>query len=124
MAPRVTPPVESPKKIRTRLADQVKEVEPSSYLSDSSGRQITPLARTHGLPDPLPPNSGPSPTRAYHRAHGNVTEHQKSQAELNSQVATREVAGVFIERNDMNAKENQTAEMTPSDTNTGGVKQR
>ncbi|MCJ1286381.1 hypothetical protein MMC26_005726 [Xylographa opegraphella] len=74
------------------------DVEPSSYLSDSQGRTVTPLARTTGPPDPLPPGSGRSPTRAYHRAHGNVTEHQKSQAELNSQVATKQVAGVFIGR--------------------------
>ncbi|MCJ1473277.1 hypothetical protein MMC13_001928 [Lambiella insularis] len=75
------------------------DVEPSSYLSDSRGRQITPLARTEGRPDPLPPGSGPSPTRAYHRAHKNITQHQKSQAELNSQVATKEVAGVFVGQN-------------------------
>lgn len=74
------------------------DVEPSSYLSDSQGRQVTPLARTEGPPDPLPPGSGRSPTRAYHKAHGNVTEHQKSQAELNSQVATKQVAGVFVAR--------------------------
>ena len=59
---------------------------------------MTPLARTTGPPDPLPPNSGRSPTRAYHKAHGNVTHHQKSQAELNSYVATKQVAGVFVER--------------------------
>ncbi len=69
-----------------------------SYLSDSQGHQITPLARTRGPPDPLPPGSGPSPTRAYHKAHGNVTEHQKTQAELDSRVATKQVAGVFIGR--------------------------
>ena len=74
------------------------DVEPSTYLSDSHGNQVTPLARTTGPPDPLPPNSGRSPTRAYHRAHGNVTYHQKSQAELNSYVATKELAGVFVER--------------------------
>lgn len=69
-----------------------------SYLSDSQGRQVTPLARTQGPPDPLPPGSGPSPTRAYHKAHGNVTEHQKTQAELDSLNATKQVAGVLIGR--------------------------
>lgn len=68
------------------------------YLSDSQGRQVTPLARTQGPPDPLPAGSGPSPTRAYHKAHGNVTEHQKTQAELDPRVATKQVAGVFIGR--------------------------
>ena len=74
------------------------DVEPSTYLSDSQGHQVTPLARTTGPPDPLPPNSGRSPTRAYHKAHGNITHHQKSQAELNSYVATKQLAGVFVER--------------------------
>ena len=83
------------------------DVEPSSYLSDSQGRTVTPLARTTGPPDPLPPGSGPSPTRAYHRAHGNVTEHQKLQAELNSQVATKQVAGVFIARDSKEQKDPQ-----------------
>ncbi|MCJ1392267.1 hypothetical protein MMC18_005134 [Xylographa bjoerkii] len=90
------------------------DVEPSSYLSDSQGRTITPLARTTGPPDPLPPGSGPSPTRAYHRAHGNVTDHQKSQAELNSQIATKQVAGVFIGRDNEKVKRPQV-ENKPSE---------
>jgi len=88
------------------------DVEPSSYLSDSQGRVVTPLARTTGPPDPLPPGSGPSPTRAYHRAHGNVTEHQKSQAELNSQVATKQVAGVFVGRNDKKSETPQVEKVS------------
>ncbi|MCJ1437751.1 hypothetical protein MMC27_007138 [Xylographa pallens] len=90
------------------------DVEPSSYLSDTQGRTVTPLVRTTGPPDPLPPGSGRSPTRAYHRAHGNVTEHQKSQAELNSQVATKQVAGVFIGR-DKQELEDPQVEQESSD---------
>ena len=73
---------------------------------------MTPLARTKGPPDPLPPGSGPSPTRAYHRAHGNVTEHQKSQAELNSQVATVTGNRTSLERKTNQVMNNQTATTT------------
>ena len=33
------------------------------------------------MPDPLPMNAGKAPTRAYHRAHGNITPEQKARAE-------------------------------------------
>ena len=59
-------------------------VDPLTYLSDASGRQVTPFILTRGPPDPLPPNAGASPTRAYHKAHGNRTAEQKQRAILAS----------------------------------------
>lgn len=55
-------------------------VNPLKFLSDSTGRQVTPLILEYGTPDPLPLNAGASPTRAYHRAHGNSTLEQKARA--------------------------------------------
>ena len=52
-----------------------------SYLIDAQGRQVTPLAKTSGVPDPLPLHAGKGPTRAYHRAHGNMTPEAKAKAE-------------------------------------------
>ncbi|MCJ1248930.1 hypothetical protein MMC30_006151 [Trapelia coarctata] len=91
------------------------DVEPMSYLSDSQGRQVTPLARTQGPPDPLPAGSGPSPTRAYHKAHGNITEHQKTQAELDPRVATKQAAGVFIGRPANTSNERASQEESEDD---------
>lgn len=63
------------------------EVEPSSYLSDSSGRQVTPLARYGGAPDPFPfdadyPLDGKTATarKAYEIAHGQKASWQKTKA--------------------------------------------
>jgi hypothetical protein len=58
----------------------LSELEPLSYLSDSSGRQVTPLARTRGSPDAMPIDADEKLKRIYHRAHGNETELQKAKA--------------------------------------------
>ena len=55
-------------------------VDPVVYLSDSMGKQVTPYARSKGMPDPLPLRAGVGPTAAYHTAHGNVTKDQKARA--------------------------------------------
>jgi hypothetical protein len=55
-----------------------------TYLSDGKGNQITPTIKIHGTPDPLPLNAGKSPTKAYHRAHRNITHEQKARAEAAS----------------------------------------
>lgn len=55
-----------------------------NYLMDPNGRSITPITLTTGRPDPLPLHAGRGPTRAYHKAHGNITPAQKAQAERES----------------------------------------
>ena len=50
------------------------------YLSDSSGRHVTPMVLTNGPRDPLPLNAGIKSKILYHSAHGNVTVEQKTKA--------------------------------------------
>jgi hypothetical protein len=80
------------------------DVDPSAYLSDANGKQITPLARTRGTPDLLPLGAGPSPTREYHRAHGNVTEEQKRQAVERSTLAHANAGMVYVLDDDGDGK--------------------
>jgi hypothetical protein len=54
------------------------------YLKDAHGNQVTPIALTSGRPDPLPLYAGRGPTRAYHKAHGNITPEEKARAERES----------------------------------------
>ena len=51
-----------------------------AYLSDSTGRQVTPIARTEGPKDPLPLDATLGHKKAYHQAHGNTTPMQKAKA--------------------------------------------
>ena len=74
------------------------DAEASDYLSDSRGRQVTPAARTSGPPDPMDLTSGRSPTRAYHKAHGNTTKAKKAQAILKAAEARKRATGLGIDR--------------------------
>ena len=40
-----------------------------------------------GRPDPLPLRAGTGPTKAYHKAHGNITQEQKRRA-INESIRT------------------------------------
>ena len=80
----------------TELLISSPVVDPSLYLCDSTGKQVTPYARAVGRPDPLPLQAGLGPTRAYHRAHGNKTQEQRDRA-------IRESLKTHIERGDLPA---------------------
>ena len=60
------------------------DVDPMAYLSDSTGRQVTPIARTEGPKDPLPLDLPAERLKElkkeYHLAHGNRTPLQKMRA--------------------------------------------
>lgn len=62
------------------------DTDVSDYLSDSQGRRVTPLvtADSTAPPDPLPFSAGKRAARAYHKAHGNITDAQKAKAEADS----------------------------------------
>lgn len=73
------------------------DAEVSDYLSDSQGRQTTPIAGTSGRPDPLFLASAPKNVRQYHRAQGNQTELEKAQTFLASMEARKRALGPGIE---------------------------
>lgn len=54
------------------------DVEGSDYLSDTQGRQMTPVARTTGPSDPLALTSEKEMTKEYHKVHGNKTDRDKA----------------------------------------------
>ena len=78
----------------TELLISSPVVDPSIYLCDSTGKQVTPYARAIGRPDPLPLRAGLGPTKAYHKAHGNKTQEQRDRA-------IRESLKTHIERGDL-----------------------
>ena len=55
-------------------------VDPSTWLSDASGQQITPLVLTEGPKDPLPLSANYGANLQYHYAHGNETPAQRTKA--------------------------------------------
>ena len=67
----------------------------SDYVSDSHGRQVTPIAVASGAPpDPLPVPYTRRDARVYHKAQGNRTEGEKTAAERRAQeVAIGEGSG-------------------------------
>lgn len=74
------------------------DAEASDYLSDTTGRLVTPIARSTGPPDPLHLPSEAGPTRAYHNAHGNRTERERAQAVLAACEARAMSVGPGIDR--------------------------
>ena len=92
-----------------KMAYWTQDVEPATYLSDSTGRQVTPLVRTSGPPDPLPLNAGRGPTKAYHKAHGNITPGQKARA-VAASLQAHIRAGTFIPQSAQSTSENSDSE--------------
>lgn len=64
--------------ILVSYANLFLDVEASDYLSDTQGRQMTPVARTTGPPDPLGLTSGKDMVKEYHEVHGNRTDRDKA----------------------------------------------
>ena len=73
-----------PRRDRDRASNSFPVVDPSLYLFDSTGKQVTPYASAVGRPDPLPLRAGNGPTKAYHKAHGNKTQEEKGRAIMES----------------------------------------
>lgn len=66
------------------------DTETSDYVSDSQGRQVTPIISPgRGPPDPLPLGTTPKTARAYHKAHGNKTELEKAEAYVAAEKARK-----------------------------------
>ncbi|KAL9044100.1 MAG: hypothetical protein Q9214_002741 [Letrouitia sp. 1 TL-2023] len=73
------------------------DTEASDCLSDSQGRQMTPVVGGSGdSPDPLPLSSK---RRAYHKAHGHITEREKAEAFLAASEARRRNFGPGMDKN-------------------------
>lgn len=73
------------------------DTEASDCLSDSQGRQMTPVVGGSGhRPDPLPLSSK---RRAYHKAHGHITEREKAEAFLAASEARRRNFGPGMDKN-------------------------
>lgn len=70
------------------------DTETSDYVSDSQGRQVTPIISPgHGPPDPLPLGTTPKTARVYHKAHGNKTELAKAEAYVAAEKARKWKSG-------------------------------
>lgn len=80
------------------LTVPLTDAEASDYLSDSRGRQVTPVARTTGPSDPMTLSTGRRTARAYHKAHGNATEAEKARAIHKAVAAKKRATGLGIER--------------------------
>ncbi|KAI4161939.1 MAG: hypothetical protein LQ342_004387 [Letrouitia transgressa] len=73
------------------------DTEAFDCLSDSQGRQMTPIVGGSGSsPDPLPLSSK---RRAYHKAHGHITEREKAEAFLAASEARRRNFGPGMDKN-------------------------
>ncbi|KAL9611590.1 MAG: hypothetical protein Q9167_003779 [Letrouitia subvulpina] len=76
------------------------DTEASDCLSDSKGRQMTPVVGGSGgsgdSPDPLPLLSK---RRAYHKTHGHITEREKAEAFLAAIEARRRNFGPGMDKN-------------------------
>lgn len=79
----------SPSELITKESSNL-DAEISDYVSDTQGRQVTPIISPgRGPPDPLPLGTDPKTARTYHKAHGNKTELEKAEAYVAAEKARK-----------------------------------
>ena len=109
--------------VASRLGDGPRATPSSDhsdhYLSDSHGRQVTPLATPQqGLPDPVSLNAEPKTTKAYHAAHENDTEEERASAIYQAHLGRRRKVGPGVLRTGasfVNEKKRKLLEMHEND---------
>ena len=81
-----------------------------AYLSDSAGRQVTPVVLREGPKDPLPPDANLGAVRAYNRAHGLSLPPGRPKLNVSSDNIRRQANSMFTPFNRQEDADDETDE--------------